>query len=47
MDPASILVWNVHGPNGVARHDAVRALVTVECPSVVCIQETKLSIIYD
>jgi exonuclease III len=45
MESTSILVWNVRGLNGAARRDAVRSLVTAERPSVVCLQETKLSVI--
>jgi hypothetical protein len=47
MDPASILVWNICGLNGATQRDVVHTLVAVECPSMVHIQETNLSIISD
>jgi hypothetical protein len=47
MDSDNVLVWNVRGLNGWARHDDVRSLVAAERPSVVCIQETKLVVISD
>jgi hypothetical protein len=47
MDSYNILVCNVCGLNGRDRCDVVSSLVGVECPSVVCIQETKLDVISD
>jgi exonuclease III len=44
MDPSKLLVWNVHGLNARARHDVVHELVASERPSIVCLQETKLSV---
>jgi hypothetical protein len=46
MESSSILVWNVRDLNGSARLDVVRSLVTAECSFVMCLQETKLSIIF-
>jgi hypothetical protein len=40
-----VLVCNVCGRNGKAHHDVLRELVGSEKPLVVCIQETKLSVI--
>jgi hypothetical protein len=37
------LVWNVRGLNGRERRNVVRDLVSQECASLVCLQETKLS----
>jgi exonuclease III len=36
-----VLVWNVHSLNVNGHHDVVRELVTIERPSIVCLQETK------
>jgi hypothetical protein len=47
MDCEIILCWNVRGQNARACHDVVRQLVVDERPFVVCLQETKLSIISD
>jgi exonuclease III len=47
MGSENILVWNVHGQNTGSHHDAVRDLVSVERHSLVCLQETKKSIILD
>jgi hypothetical protein len=47
MDPANILVWNIRNLDGATWCDAMCALVAIECLSVVCIQETKLSVISD
>ena len=38
-------VWNVRGLNGRARRNVVRDLVTQERATLVCLQETKLSVI--
>jgi exonuclease III len=43
----NIIVWNVRGLNYGAHHDALRNLVIFECPSIVCVQETKLVVIDD
>lgn len=45
MNCESMLVWNVRGLNAGAHWDAVRELVVAERPSLVCLQETKLSVI--
>lgn len=45
MDNTTILSWNVRGLNARARRDAVRTLVADIRPSIVCMQETKLSVI--
>jgi exonuclease III len=42
-----MLVWNVRGLNAKSHRDALRSLVDVERPSIVCVQETKLSVIDD
>jgi exonuclease III len=47
MDSSNILMWNVRIVNGCTHRDALRALVMAECPSVVCVQETKLHVISD
>jgi hypothetical protein len=41
MDSENIVIWNVHGLNGHARHDVVVDLVHQERCSLLCIQETK------
>lgn len=41
----NILSWNVRGLNKRCRHDALRGVVTSANASIVCIQETKLSVI--
>ena len=38
-------VWNVRGLNGLARRNVVTDLVTQEHATLVCQQETKLSVI--
>jgi hypothetical protein len=45
MNAGNILIWNVHGLNSRAQCDVVRDLVASEHPSIVCLQETKLSVI--
>lgn len=47
MDCENILIWNVRGLNARAHRDAVRELVNAERLSMVCLQETKLSVISD
>jgi exonuclease III len=47
MDSDCILVWNVRGLNSSAHHDVVHDLVTTEKLSIVCLQETKLSVCSD
>jgi exonuclease III len=47
MSPKSILVWNIRGLNRQFHRDALRELVAEECPSIMCVQETKLPIISD
>ena len=42
---ANCFVWNVRGLNGRARRNVVREFVVQERPTLVCIQETKLSMI--
>lgn len=44
MDISNVLVWNVRGLNQKARRDAVRALISVVCPDIVCLQETKVHV---
>jgi hypothetical protein len=39
----SCLAWNVRGLNARARHNVVREFVVQERPTLICIQETKLS----
>jgi hypothetical protein len=47
MDSDNILVWNVHGLNSPTCHIVVADMVTQERISLVCIQETKLSVLDD
>jgi hypothetical protein len=47
MGSESILIWNVRGLNSRARCYVVRELVASKCLSIVCLQETKLGVIYD
>jgi exonuclease III len=44
IDPAKILIWNVRGLNSAARQDSVRTIVDASRADIVCIQETKLSV---
>jgi hypothetical protein len=37
MGSENILIWNVQGLNAGSHHDAVRELVRVERPSIVCL----------
>lgn len=39
------LVWNVHGLNFPARRSAIFQVVQAACPSVVCLQETKMEVV--
>ncbi|PNT67681.1 hypothetical protein BRADI_3g30448v3, partial [Brachypodium distachyon] len=43
-DP-KLLVWNVRGQNCRARHSGVRTIVSSSGASIVCLQETKLSVV--
>jgi exonuclease III len=45
MDSENILVWNDRGLNGQAHRAAVAALVAQERVSLICVQETKISVI--
>jgi exonuclease III len=45
MDCERVMCWNVRGLNARAHGDVVQQLVSDEWPSVVCLQETKLSVI--
>jgi exonuclease III len=47
MGSESIFIWNVRGLNSWSHHDVVHELVRAEHPSIVCLQETKLSVISD
>lgn len=47
MDTESCTVWNVRGINSRARWDMVRTLVDQERVSLICLQETKMSVIDD
>jgi len=40
-----VMVWNVRGLNDVARRSVLRNLIIAQRPSLICIQETKLSAI--
>lgn len=42
-----ILSWNVRGLGGFAKRPEVRKLIAEKIPSIVCLQETKLSVIDD
>ena len=41
----NLLVWNIRGLNSGAHRDALRGVVQDANASVVCVQETKLSVI--
>jgi exonuclease III len=41
----SILVWNVHGLNSLARCDSIYHVVALSGASVVCFRETKLQVV--
>lgn len=45
MDNTTILSWNVRGLNARARRDSVRALTADVRPTIVALQETKLTVI--
>ena len=47
MDSNGILIWNVRGLNDRAKRDSIKSLVLDTMPSIVCLQETKLSSISD
>lgn len=47
MGSETCLIWNVHGLNARARRDMVRTVVDQHRVSLVCLQETKLSVITD
>lgn len=42
-----ILSWNVRGLGGFAKRPEVRKLFVEKCPSIVCLQEMKMSVIDD
>ena len=42
-----ILSWNVRGLGGFVKRPEVRTLINEKNPSIVCIQETKLSVVDD
>lgn len=43
--PSKLLVWNVRGPNSPTRRNAIAQVVVAACPTIVCLQETKMEII--
>jgi hypothetical protein len=47
MESENIIIWNVRGLNARSHRDAVCELVRAERPSIVYLQETKLSVISD
>jgi exonuclease III len=47
MDSNVILIWNVRGLNDRAKRDSIKSLVLDTMPYIVCLQETKLSSIFD
>jgi exonuclease III len=47
MSSEAILIWNVLGLNGQTCCNTLRELVAAEHPLIICIQETKLDVIYD
>lgn len=47
MDCSNFLIWNVKGLNDKARRDNVRKVVDITRPAVVCLQETKLALIFE
>jgi hypothetical protein len=46
LDCGAVLVWNVRSLNRKSHRDAVRESVAAERPSVVCLQETKMHVIF-
>jgi hypothetical protein len=47
MGPKNVLVWNVWGLHAGRHRNALHDLVMAEWVSLVCIQETKLDVIFD
>lgn len=47
MDAENCLIWNVRGLNARAHRDMVRTVVDQENVSLLCLQQTKLSVIND
>jgi exonuclease III len=47
MGSENILCWNVWGLNACSHHDLVRELVGSEHISLICLQETMMTIISD
>ena len=44
MNPSRILCWNVRGLNSRVRQDAIRNLISNSRVDIVCLQETKMSV---
>jgi hypothetical protein len=47
MGSENVICWNVRGLNERSHHDSVCKLVRSEHASLICLQETKLSVISD
>lgn len=45
MDCENLLTWNVRGLNADAHRDSICKLVVAKRPSLICLQETKMSVI--
>lgn len=45
MDSSSVLVWNVRGLDDRGHCDTVRKVVNSCKPNLICLQETKMSLI--
>ncbi|KAJ1279149.1 hypothetical protein BS78_04G132900 [Paspalum vaginatum] len=45
MNPSSILIWNARGLNKRARRNSVRDVILSSKADIVCLQETKISVI--
>lgn len=45
MISSNILVWNVRGLNNPARRGVVRRVVLLHNPAIICLQESKLSVV--
>jgi exonuclease III len=41
----TILSWNMRGMNNAVRQEEIKQLMTIYSPDLVCLQETKLSVI--
>jgi hypothetical protein len=46
MGSKTFVTWNVCGLNSRACRDVVREMVITEKPSIICLQETKMNVLY-